>query len=155
MLNNSTYSCRWSRTGGFDLRWREITFSFNRRHFRSGRWATEHYVRVEKELWVLQLRTPSYLQRHHETSCGIFYDVPLKLLRVLSCSRGAITHRSGVAAFDSSDIDGIRLHHSVAPIYGYYWHAVDDSLEYDQAFGAVQEDTTSSAPPPMTLSEEF
>ena len=63
-------------------------------------------------------------------------------------------HRSAAAAFDSIDIDGIRLHHSEAPIYGHYWHPVDDSFENDPAFGAAQDVIACSTYPPATPSEE-
>ena len=103
LFNNIIYPCKWSRTIGADGQWEEITF-FNRRHSRSGVWATEHYVRVRKGLWILQYRTPSDRQQHHETLSSIFYDVPFKLLRVMSCGRSAIMQWSAAAEFDSSDI---------------------------------------------------
>ena len=63
-------------------------------------------------------------------------------------------HWSAAAAFDSSDIDGIRLQHSEAPIYGYYLRPVDDSFLGDPASGATQDVIACSAYPYFTRAEE-
>ena len=115
-FSNSIYMCRWTRSVAADGQWREITFSFGRSHSRSGNFATEHYVQVGKELWILQHRTLSIRQRLYDTSCGAFYYVRFKLLRLLSCSRTALTNRSGVEVFDTNNSDGIRLHHLASTI---------------------------------------
>ena len=62
-------------------------------------------------------------------------------------------HRSAAADFDSIDIEGIRLWYSEVPIYGHYWHPVDDSSEDDPAFGAAQDITACSANPPAIPEE--
>ena len=134
MFNNNIYTCRWTRTLLPDGQWREISFSFNRRHGRS-RWSTEHYVRVGKELWILQRRTPSPPQYHYDATCGTFYDVPVKLLRPQSCIRGASMNRYGAVAVD--------------PIFCYFWNSTDDLLSEDKPdFCVVHPSTRSAALPP-------
>ena len=86
IFNNISYNCRWGQTTDRDGQWQEITLSFCR-HSR-GSWPTEHYVRVSKDLYILQYRQPSDT-RHRASADGIFYDVPLKILRCLACSRSA------------------------------------------------------------------
>ena len=86
IFNNISYNCRWGQTTDRDGQWQEITLSFCRRS--RGSWPTEHYVRVSKDLYILQYRRPSDT-RHRASADGIFYDVPLKILRCLTFSRSA------------------------------------------------------------------
>ena len=77
VFNNMTYSCVWSCSIDEDGQWHQITVSFPRKHVP---WPVDTYVRVGPDIFILQSRSPSIL-------CD--YDVPLKILRVLSSSRSA------------------------------------------------------------------
>ena len=97
IVNNTIYKCRWSWALSSDGQWKEISFSFNRRYGHS-RWSTEHFVRVVKEVWILLRRSPTLQQHHYNTTCGTFDNVPVKLLRLHSCTRGAGLTRYGADA---------------------------------------------------------
>ena len=136
MFNNTIYKCRRSWTLSSDGQWKEISFSFNRRYGHS-RWSTEHYVRVGKEVWILLRRSPTLQQHHYNTTFGTFYDVPAKLLRLHSCTRGAGLFRYGADAFD--------------PIFSYFWNPTDDlPSEDDPDLCVVHQSTTSSVLPIAT-----
>ena len=111
VFNNITYPCRWDQTTHQDGQWKEIILSFCRRQSR-GSWPTEHYVRVGKDLYILQYRCPSDSQRHQESADGILYDVPLKLLRCLSCSRG-ISSQVPPTSHGLYDLGWASVQHSV------------------------------------------
>ena len=111
MFNNIIYECRCSFTLSSDGQWKEISFSFNRRHGRS-RWRTEHYVRTGKELWILLRRTQSLQQYNYNTTCGTFHNVTIKLLRLHSCIRGVGLVRYGAVAFDLTS--------------GFFWNPMED-----------------------------
>ena len=119
IFNNITYSCRWAHTTDRDGQRKEIILSFCRRQSR-GSWPTEHYVRVSKDLYILQYRCPSDSQRHQESFDGIFYDVAFKLLRCLSCSKGTSSHLPAPISHWLYDLGWISVQHSVDLIYGHY-----------------------------------
>ena len=83
---NKSYNCRWGQTTDQDGQWKEITVSFCRHPMDN--WPTEHYVRMGKDAFILQYRSPSN-PCHRVSAEGTFYDVPLKILRYLSFSRCA------------------------------------------------------------------
>ena len=89
IFNNKSYNGRWGQTVDRDGQWREITESFSR--YSRDKWPTEHYVRTGKDTYILQYRRPSN-PCHRASAEGIFYDVPLKILRCLSFSRSASAH---------------------------------------------------------------
>ena len=80
VFNNMPYPCRWRHTIDNDGQWQQITVSFV--------WPVEHYVRIGYDTFILQFRLPA-TRCYRPTEDGTFYDVPLKILRVLSLSRCA------------------------------------------------------------------
>ena len=86
VFNNMAYPCRWGQTADYDGQWQQITVSFVR-HQRD-EWPVEHYVRIGYDTFILQYRRPA-TPCHRPSEDGTFYDVPLKILRVLSFSRCA------------------------------------------------------------------
>ena len=85
VFNNMTYSCVWSYSIDEDGQWHQITISFSRKHVP---WPVETYVRVGPDIFILQSRSPS-ISCDRPSEDGTYYDVPLKILRVLSSSRSA------------------------------------------------------------------
>ena len=69
-----------------DGQWQQITVSFVR-HPRD-EWPVEHYVRIGYDTFILQYSLPATRCDRPSEDCK-FYDVPLKILRVLSLSRCA------------------------------------------------------------------
>ena len=88
VFNNMTYSCVWSYSIDGDGQWRQISVSFSRKQ--GGVWPVETYVRVGPDIFMLQSRFPS-IPCDRPSEDGTFYDVPLKILRVLSSSRCSST----------------------------------------------------------------
>ena len=86
VFNNMPYRCRWTHTIDNDGQWQQITVSFVR-HPRD-EWPVEHYVRIGYDTFILQFRLPA-TRCDRPSEDGTFYDVPLKILRVLSLSRCA------------------------------------------------------------------
>ena len=86
VFNNMAYPCGWGHTIDYDGQWQQITVSFVR-HPRD-EWPVEHYARIGYDTFILQYRRPA-IPCHRPSEDGTFYDVPLKILRVLSFSRCA------------------------------------------------------------------
>ena len=84
VFNKITYPCVWSCTTDDDGQWRHITVSFSRKQ--RVPWSVETYVRVGTDVFILQSRLPA-IPNDHLSEDGTFYDVPLKVLRVLASSR--------------------------------------------------------------------
>ena len=75
---------KWEHTLDADGQWQLISDSFVR--YPREVWPVERYVRIGYDTFILQSRTPSFpCDRPSED--GTYYDVPLKLLKVLSSSR--------------------------------------------------------------------
>ena len=83
VFNNMTYPCVWSYSIDGDGQWQQITASFSRKQ--GVAWPVETYVRVGPDIFMLQSRFPS-ISCDCPSEDGTFYDVPLKILRVLSSS---------------------------------------------------------------------
>ena len=86
VFNNMSYPCRWRHTIDNDGQWQQITVSFVR-HPRD-EWPVEHYVCIGYDTFILQYGLPA-TRCDRPSEDGTFYDIPLKILRVLSLSRCA------------------------------------------------------------------
>ena len=83
VFNNMSYPCRWRHTIDNDGQWQQITVSFV--WHPGDEWPVEHYVRIGYGTFILQSRLPA-TRCDRPSEDGTFYDVPLKILRVLSLS---------------------------------------------------------------------
>ena len=114
IFNNMVYQCVWSHSIDGDGQWKQITVSFSRKQIVP--WPVETYVRVGPGIFMLQSRHPS-ISCDCPSEDGTFYDVPLKILRVLSSSTSTSSRPTP---------PGIRnyLHHGPgASCVEYYWQA--------------------------------
>ena len=144
IFNNISYNCRWGQTIDRDGQWQEITVSFCRRS--RGSWPTLHYVRVSKDLYILQYRQPSDT-RHRASADGIFYDVPLKILRCLACSRSASS------PLPTSTLGAYVPGGPETMIYVFYWQPLYDATGDTSASGYLQCITDWPTSMPATLDE--
>ena len=109
-----TYPCVFSYSIDGDGQWRQISVSFSRKQ--GGVWPVETYVRVGSDIFMLQSRFPS-IPCDRPSEDGTFYDVPLKILRVLSSSRCSSTRPTPPGSRN-------YLHHGPgASCVGHYWQA--------------------------------
>ena len=114
VFNNMTYSCDWNYSIDGDGQWRQITVSFSRKQHVP--WPVETYVRVGPDIYMLQSRSPS-ISCDRPSEDGTFYDVPLKILRVLSSSRSASSRLTPPGSRNN-------LHHGPgATCAEHYWQA--------------------------------
>ena len=84
------------------------------------KWPTEHYVRTGKDTYILQYRRPSN-PCHRASAEGIFYDVPLKILRCLSFSRSASSPVL-LSVPEAYVFGGPEM-----SIFGHYWQVAYDA----------------------------
>ena len=114
VFNNMIYPCAWSYSIDGDGQWRQISVSFSRKQ--GGVWPVETYVRVGPDIFMLQSRFPS-IPCDRPSEDGTFYDVPLKILRVLSSSRCSSTRPTPPGSRN-------YLHHGPgASCVEHYWQA--------------------------------
>ena len=106
-FNGGTFPCQWEYTPDDDGQWRTITSAFSR-HRRipttSCPWPVEQYVRVSRDLWILnfQPRGAQEVWRWNATGKrqGTYYNTPIKILRLNAGIREPTSWWQELAIYD-------------------------------------------------------